>query len=65
MVILEEIEMGITEIKNTIFENLQDKLYQKIIRKKPNKKYWLTWHDGKTEIPYPADEYCCNWWLSK
>lgn len=42
MVILEEIEMGITEIKNTIFENLQDKLYQKIIRKKPNKKYWLT-----------------------
>lgn len=42
MVILEEIEMGITEIKNTIFENLQDKLYQKIKRKKPNKKYWLT-----------------------
>ena len=29
-------------IKNIIFENLQDKLYQRIKKKKPNKKYWLT-----------------------
>ena len=34
--------MDIIEIKNIIFENLNDRLYQKIIRKKPNKKYWLT-----------------------
>ena len=32
---------------------------------KCNNKYWLKWHDGKEEIPYPADEYCCNWWHSK
>lgn len=25
-------------------------------------KYWLKWNDGEAEIPYPADEYCCNWW---
>jgi hypothetical protein len=30
-----------------------------------NNKYWLKWHDGVEEIPYPADEYCCNWWHSK
>ena len=30
-----------------------------------NNKYWLQWHDGEAKIPYPADEYCCNWWLSK
>jgi len=29
---------------------------------KCNNKYWVTWHDGVKEIPYPADEYCCNWW---
>ncbi len=30
-----------------------------------NNKYWLKWHDGVEEIPYPADEYCCNWWHEK
>jgi hypothetical protein len=30
-----------------------------------NNKYWLKWHDGNANIPYPADEYCCNWWHSK
>ena len=34
--------MDILTVKNSILENLQDKLYQKIKRKKPNKKYWLT-----------------------
>jgi len=29
---------------------------------KCNNKYWLKWHDGNENIPYPADEYCCNWW---
>jgi hypothetical protein len=29
---------------------------------KCNNKYWVTWHDEVKEIPYPADEYCCNWW---
>jgi len=28
-------------------------------------EYWLKWHDNNKEIPYPADEYCCNWWHSK
>ena len=30
-----------------------------------NNKYWLKWHNGDAKIPYPADEYCCNWWHSK
>jgi len=30
-----------------------------------NNKYWLKWHDGNANIPYPADEYCCNWWHEK
>jgi hypothetical protein len=30
-----------------------------------NNKYWLKWHDGDANIPYPADEYCCNWWHEK
>ena len=30
-----------------------------------NNKYWLKWYDGNAKIPYPADEYCCNWWHSK
>lgn len=21
--------------------------------------------DSKAKIPYPADEYCCNWWHGK
>ena len=25
-------------------------------------EYWIKWNGGKKEIPYPADEYCCNWW---
>ena len=25
---------------------------------KCNNEYWLKWHDGNEEIPYPADEYC-------
>ena len=29
---------------------------------KCNNEYWLKWHDGNENIPYPADEYCCNWW---
>lgn len=28
-------------------------------------KYWIQWNDGDNKIPYPADEYCCNWWESK
>lgn len=24
-------------------------------------KYWKKWSEVE-EIPYPADEYCCNWW---
>ena len=32
---------------------------------KCNNKYWLKWHDGVEEIPYPADEYCCDWWHEK
>ena len=32
---------------------------------KCNNKYWLKWHDGNENIPYPADEYCCNWWHKK
>jgi hypothetical protein len=34
--------MDTTLIKNMIFENPQDRIYQKIRKKKPNKKYWLT-----------------------
>jgi hypothetical protein len=34
--------VSVETIKNIIFENLQDKLYQRIKKKKPNKKYWLT-----------------------
>jgi hypothetical protein len=30
-----------------------------------NNEYWLKWHDGDAKIPYPADEYCCNWWHEK
>jgi len=30
-----------------------------------NNKYWLKWNDGDAKIPYPADEYCCNWWHEK
>ena len=30
-----------------------------------NNKYWLQWNNGDTEIPYPADDYCCNWWHAK
>jgi len=26
-----------------------------------NSKYWKKWAETE-EIPYPADEYCCNWW---
>ena len=25
-------------------------------------EYWIKWNGGKNDIPYPADEYCCNWW---
>jgi hypothetical protein len=32
---------------------------------KCNNKYWVTWHDEVKEIPYTADEYCCNWWHEK
>ena len=28
-------------------------------------EYWLKWHNNNEEIPYPADEYCCNWWHEK
>ena len=28
-------------------------------------KYWLQWHDNDPKIPYPGDEYCCDWWHSK
>lgn len=31
---------------------------------KCNNKYWLQWHEDEN-IPYPADEYCCNWWHPK
>ena len=34
--------MNLIEIKNIINDNVNDKLYQKIKRKKLNKKYWLT-----------------------
>ena len=30
-----------------------------------NNKYWLQWNNGDAEIPYPADEYCYNWWHAK
>lgn len=40
MVILNN--MDFNEIKNIIFDNINDKLYQKISKKKLNKKYWLT-----------------------
>jgi len=30
-----------------------------------NNKYWLKWHDNNPEIPYPGDEYCCDWWHAK
>jgi hypothetical protein len=26
-----------------------------------NNKYWKKWSEVEA-IPYPADEYCCNWW---
>jgi hypothetical protein len=34
--------MEFNEIKNIIFDNINDKLYQKISKKKLKKKYWLT-----------------------
>lgn len=27
-------------------------------------KYWEQWAETK-KIPYPANEYCCNWWEQK
>lgn len=27
-------------------------------------KYWEQWAETK-EIPYPANEYCCDWWEPK
>lgn len=25
-------------------------------------KYWNKWSEAEGVIPYPADEYCCDWW---
>jgi len=24
-------------------------------------KYWIQWAETD-KVPYPGDEYCCNWW---
>lgn len=23
---------------------------------------WIAWHRGDDKLPYPADEYCCDWY---
>jgi hypothetical protein len=28
---------------------------------KCNNKYWVEWA-GTDKVPYPGNEYCCNWW---
>lgn len=25
-------------------------------------KYWVKWNGGDDKLPYPADEYCSDWW---
>jgi hypothetical protein len=29
-----------------------------------NNKYWQEWAETD-KVPYPGDEYCCNWWEVK
>ena len=29
-----------------------------------NNKYWRQWTETN-KIPYPGNEYCCNWWEQK
>lgn len=31
---------------------------------KCNNKYWKQWAETD-KIPYPGNEYCCDWWHSK
>ena len=28
---------------------------------KCSNKYWKKWSETE-QIPYPGDEYCCDWW---
>ncbi len=35
-----------------------------IDKKTCTNNYWIEWNGGKAELPYPADEYCSDFWES-